>query len=304
MIYKLICKNCSNEFLVKKHSLYIKSKYCSSKCSQLASRGIHRTLTEEHKKNIGLAQLGKHHSMEHNKNIGKSLLGKKKLGHIPWNKELTIDDPRVKKSTEKRLKTMTKANSFYRPFGDLNPMKNPETAKKSADAKRNKTYEEISGIDKAKQRKINMSKALKNKSYDELFGEEQAKIIKQKHSDSLSGEKSPSYLGGISKRKYHSDILFKKEIRARDNNECLLCGIHREKLKISLDVHHINYIETEDTFENCITLCHSCHQKANFNRRYWYDMFKNILRDKYGYEYSNNIKIIKYNDKEVNYGSQ
>jgi hypothetical protein len=59
MIYKIICKNCSNEFSVKKHSLYLKRKYCSSKCSQLASRGVHKIFTEEHKKNIGLAGIGR-----------------------------------------------------------------------------------------------------------------------------------------------------------------------------------------------------------------------------------------------------
>lgn len=107
MIFKLICKNCNNEFSVKKHSLYLKRKYCSDKCSQLASRGIHRILTEEHKRNIGLASKGRpshiknmtleqryglekamqikknisegkkgiKFSEEHKKNVGLSLLG-------------------------------------------------------------------------------------------------------------------------------------------------------------------------------------------------------------------------------------
>jgi 5-methylcytosine-specific restriction endonuclease McrA len=208
-----------------------------------------------------------------------------------------------KKNAKKRLNTMKKRNSFYRPFGNLNPMKNPITAKKVSDSLKGKTYEEIYGENIAKQRKTNMSKALKGKSYEKLFGAKKSKIIKQKHSESLSGEKSPSWLGGISKKIYHRDAPFLKQIRKRDNNECVLCGEHREKSKRSLDVHHINYIETEDTFDNCISLCHSCHQKANFNRRYWFEMFKNILRDKYGYEYTSNIKVVKYNNKEVKYGS-
>ena len=78
---------------------------------------------------------------------------------------------------------------------------------------------------------------------------------------------------------------FRRTIRKRDNQICLLCNVHREKLNIALDVHHIDYQKMNSCKENCISLCHSCHSKTNLNRDEWKLFFQSLLSKRYGYKY-------------------
>lgn len=57
--------------------------------------------------------------------------------------------------------------------------------------------------------------------------------------------------------------LFKYETRKRDRHTCVICGQYGNC------VHHIDYVKTNTTPENCITLCRSCHGMTNSNREYW-----------------------------------
>lgn len=85
---------------------------------------------------------------------------------------------------------------------------------------------------------------------------------------------------------------FKRAIRKRDNQICMLCGIHREKLSKVLDVHHVDYNKFLSIPQNCISLCHACHPKTNYNRKYWTIFFQSLLSDRYGYEYKNNEIVL------------
>lgn len=94
----------------------------------------------------------------------------------------------------------------------------------------------------------------------------------------------------------------KHSIRKRDNFICLMCGLHQEKNKKSLDVHHIDYIETNNIPKNLISLCHSCHAKTNKSKReFWIEHCHLILNDKYDYEYTYPItfEIINNNEMEI-----
>lgn len=68
-----------------------------------------------------------------------------------------------------------------------------------------------------------------------------------------------------------------EKTRERDNHRCCYCGITQKKARRKLDVHHIkplqdfNYIPDENenykqanTLTNLITLCQSCHMKAEW----------------------------------------
>ena len=109
------------------------------------------------------------------------------------------------------------------------------------------------------------------------------------------GEKNPAWKGGTSFEPY--DIkwnnIFRRRIRKRDNYVCLLCGIHQEKLKRVLCVHHINYNKLLSIPENCLSLCCSCHMQTNFNRKHWIKFFQSLMNEKYSYEYDNQEIIIK-----------
>jgi len=106
------------------------------------------------------------------------------------------------------------------------------------------------------------------------------------------GENSPGWKGGLSFEPYNSKFnnKFKREIRKRDYNLCMLCLIHREKLKKALSVHHIDYNKLNSIKENCISLCGSCHAKTNNHRAYWEVFFKKLLAEKYGYSYHSDVE--------------
>jgi len=127
-----------------------------------------------------------------------------------------------------------------------------------------------------------------------FFGKTHTKesITKMKNSEYHKDhklEKHPLWQGGKSFEPYDKSFnnKFKRAIRKRDNQVCMLCGIHREKLKIAFAIHHINYDKKLSIPQNCISLCNSCHVKTNYNRKYWIKFFQSLLAEKYGYQYSN-----------------
>ena len=67
-----------------------------------------------------------------------------------------------------------------------------------------------------------------------------------------------------------NDGVVQKEIRDRESNICIICGISNdEHFKIyghSLHVHHINADKSDFNRENLTTLCKSCHQRVHFKK--------------------------------------
>jgi intein-encoded DNA endonuclease-like protein len=88
---------------------------------------------------------------------------------------------------------------------------------------------------------------------------------------------------------------FKNSIRKRDNQVCMNCGIHREKVNRALQVHHINYDKQLTIPENCLCLCEKCHAMSNKNREYWTKLFQEKLSQLYAYDYSNGEVVIELN---------
>lgn len=102
--------------------------------------------------------------------------------------------------------------------------------------------------------------------------------VKEKIRNSLIGkmakDKSPFWKGGISFFPYSLDwtMTLKRSIRERDHYICQLCN--EQQSNKAFDIHHINYIKTDCSPDNLITLCHKCHMKTNYNRNYWINYFK------------------------------
>lgn len=94
-------------------------------------------------------------------------------------------------------------------------------------------------------------------------------------SENNTGENSPSWRGGWSA--YYGPSWFgqREKARERDGEKCQVCGITKKKLGKAPDVHHIrpfrefgyvvgeneNHIQA-NALSNLITLCFSCHRKA------------------------------------------
>lgn len=72
-----------------------------------------------------------------------------------------------------------------------------------------------------------------------------------------------------------SDV--RKKIYERDLWTCQECGTHcRSEKKTRIQCHHIDYNIHNNSYENLITLCASCHAKTNFDKDFWIYYFKNI----------------------------
>lgn len=138
------------------------------------------------------------------------------------------------------------------------------------------------------------SEESKNKLRLANLGKVQSEETLYKRSIAQKGEKGSNWKGGISFEPYDKKFnnAFKRLIRKRDNQICMMCGVHREKLSRALDVHHINYDKKLTIPENCISLCNSCHTKTGFNRKHWIRFFQEILLNKYDYNYSEEDSII------------
>jgi len=118
-------------------------------------------------------------------------------------------------------------------------------------------------------------------------------IMKPNKTSFKEGEHNKNWQGGISFKPYNKlfNNKFKRLIRKRDNQVCMICGVHREKLNRALAIHHINYDKKMSIPQNCISLCDSCHIKTNHNRKHWIKFLQNLLKEKYNYQYSQDREI-------------
>jgi len=96
------------------------------------------------------------------------------------------------------------------------------------------------------------------------------------------GNNNPNWQGGIAKLPYAFEFTseLKESIRKRDDYICQNCGMVEEEHLIVygevLNCHHINYNKQNCKENNLISLCISCNSRANANRSYW----KNLYREK------------------------
>jgi hypothetical protein len=90
---------------------------------------------------------------------------------------------------------------------------------------------------------------------------------RQKISTANSGMKNGHWKGGIWKSGYTYDFMAStppgKELTlkllARSGGKCELCGFDPEGKKKALHRHHIDADKKNDSMENLLVLCHSCH---------------------------------------------
>jgi len=152
--------------------------------------------------------------------------------------------------------------------------------------------------------KTNIGKAnkisLKGKVIPKLVKEKiRKKLIGIRRSEEtikkMIGDKNPAWLGGKSFEPYTKEFndMLKRAIRKRDNQVCMNCAIHREKLNRALHVHHIDYDKNLSLPQNLISLCVSCHGLTNKNRPYWEKLFQEKLAKLYGYKYINEEIVLE-----------
>ena len=72
----------------------------------------------------------------------------------------------------------------------------------------------------------------------------------------------------------------KEQVKEKYNYRCQQCFRHQAELyskrgrKYKLIIHHIDYDKQNNSEENLIPLCNSCHMQTNFNRKGWTNYFQ------------------------------
>lgn len=275
-----------------------------------------RIVSKETRRKLSEANKGKHHSEETRRKISES-----NKGGTPWNKGIPMtEEQKIKLSLankgrfkgikyeerygEKKAKEYKQklSEAMKRRKEKYGYMTSPEASKKIGKANSG-SYESKYGKEKADKMKKNISinnSGKGNPRYgvklSKEFIEKRNKTIKKNGTFSL--ENNPRWLGGISFEPYdrNFNIKFKRLIRKRDNQVCMLCGIHREKLRRALDVHHIDYDKKITIPQNCISLCQKCHLPTQVNRTHWTNFLQSLLSEKYGYTYNEQEIIFELNN--------
>jgi len=148
-----------------------------------------------------------------------------------------------------------------------------ETKRKISETEKGKFVSEKT---REKQRNIK----LKNPSMYWL-GKKRPKKTRDKISKNLTGrfgkEKSPSWKGGISFEPYGLEFNedLKEVVRNRDRRKCQICEKTELENGAKLDCHHMDYNKKNNNPNNLIALCHICHTKTNWNRKFWIKYFRN-----------------------------
>jgi len=280
-----------------KHSEETKRKISESHKGIFLSEEHRKKLSESHKGNTN--KRGKHISKEAKRKIGEN---SKEMWKRPGFKE------RMSKKFSEILKGHPTSKETKRKISEAQKGKkghwygthlSDETKRKiSENAKTNPNFGMKGkhlvawnkGLTKETDERV---RRYGGKQKGIIFSEERRKKMSEAK-EGLTGEKSNHWLGGISFDPYTPDFNgnFKRKIRKRDNYKCMICGKPQKELKRQLDVHHIDYNKLNSFPQNCVSLCISCHMKTQGNRKQWTTFFQSLLKEKYGYQYTQDQKII------------
>lgn len=274
-------KGDKNPFYGKKHTEETKKKLSISIKKRLAKYGnplIGRKHTEESKKKMSLAHKGKVLSEETKRKIGLKSKGR-----------IFTEETRRKMSEASKGRVHSEESRRKISQRQLGRKLTEEWKKKIGDSCRGEKNT------RWKERKTITCIACGEK-FKALLSKNRKYCSKNCQDRYLVGEKSPNWYGGVSFEPYGLDFnnKLKKAVRERDGC-CMLCNISFYDLKLlkrTIQVHHIDYIKTNNFPQNLITLCVTCHGKTGCNRIHWKIFFQSLLKERYDYQYSQNQKII------------
>ncbi len=209
---------------------------------------------------------------------GKSPINAFPKNHIPWNKDKTYTKDFIiehgigmnpnsrngfgkheNRNIKKRNKTMIERYGSLGTYGHLNKPHSEET-------------------------KQLLHNQRIGKSFKELYGEERSIEIRKFQSQKMKGnnlkEKNGAWKGGIAFLPYPYEFNnnLKEHIRNSFGRICGECKYSETELGYTLNIHHIDYNKNNNSEENLIPLCNSCHAQTNFKREDWTIYFQNALK--------------------------
>jgi len=75
----------------------------------------------------------------------------------------------------------------------------------------------------------------------------------------------------------------RKLISERDKHVCQECKLTEDQLGYKLSIHHIDYNKKNNSSNNLISLCKSCHAQTNFKRNDWSKYYNEKLQKNSSY---------------------
>ncbi len=229
-------------------------------------RGIPRS--QETKDKIGNWHRGKTVSKITRKKLSKARKGKKTQPCKQETKDKIRDRLKGRKCTQEHKDNTSK--------GITKKWQDPEYVEKV-----------LNGHDEhwTPERKQEKSKATIERFNDPKEREKTSLGVKKyyEENEAVYGPDHWSWKGGITNKDYccsWSDKEYKQDIRDRDNNKCQNPKCWRTiNPKYALDLHHINYDKLDCRPINLISLCKSCHSRANTKRDKWQKFYENIMKE-------------------------
>lgn len=193
-----------------------------------------------------------------------------RLKRCRWYKTIL---PEEKEEAMKMMEKVKRVKNGAAMMGENNPMRRPEVRAKISGENSSSKRPEVRAKLRAlwtPERKIEQREAMIGENNPMKRPEVRVKFI---------GENNPRWQGGISFEPYGIEFNdeLKNQIRERDNHTCQECHYTEEQLGCTLDVHHIDYDKTNNSPENLISLCRSCHSQTNFGREEWAEYFGKIM---------------------------
>ena len=154
-----------------------------------------------------------------------------------------------------------------------------------------KVRKKISLAKKGKKLSIEHRKKMSVAHKGEHFSEERKEKISRSHIGTKKpwagkyihkkGSECYNWKGGLSFEPYGIEFNEEKKERVRNkfNRRCFECGFSENELGHKLDIHHIDYNKQNNSEDNLIPLCRSCHAKTGFTRGDWINYFHSKLYD-------------------------
>ncbi len=163
--------------------------------------------------------------------------------------------------------------------------KHPNFGKHLSEETREKISEANKGKNQSEETRRKRSDVRTGKN-NHNYGKHLSRETREKISEATTGEKNHNWRGGTSFDEYEPEFneRLKNKVRSGDGFTCQLCGKTSNDLpkQRKLDVHHIDYYKKNNSMDNLIALCHSCHSKTNEKicskekQEYWYGLFLRI----------------------------
>lgn len=206
-----------------------------------------------------------------------------------------MDHPSTEFKKGHSVSEATKEKIRFSKLGNKNPMfgQHPQNTFKKGHIVSEEHKKKLSLVHKGKPltaehkehlRLVNIGRHLSEETKNKISKAHKGKILTEEHKMKIgrAGEQHNNWQGGKSFEPYGIEFNkgIKKLVKANYLYRCQECFKLEKELfnkkgkNIKLSIHHIDFNKNNNSLDNLIPLCLSCHMKTNYNRENWIEYFQ------------------------------